>query len=107
VKEKVTIFNKINVRVALIPITFEDLPERENEKERAMETLTFSVKISDNKVKTRTYTKGGIQRKYISKEEDSSPTALTESIFVTSVVVSKEGRDMMIVNITIFDSNTN
>jgi hypothetical protein len=107
VKGKVTIFNKINVRVALIHIKFEDLPERENEKERAMETLIFSVKMSDNKVKARTCAKGGIQRKYISKDEASIPTVLTEYIFVTSVVVSKEGRDMMIVNITIFDSNTN
>lgn len=77
-KGKVTIFNKINVREALIPIKFEDLPERENEKQRAMETLTFSVKMTDNKVKARTCAKGGIQRKYISKEEASSPTGLTE-----------------------------
>jgi hypothetical protein len=107
VKGKVTIFNKINVRVALIPIKFEDLPERENERERAMEALMFSVKMSDNKVKARTCAKGGIQRKYIAKDEASSPTVLTEYVFVTSVVVSKEGRDMMIVNTTIFDSNTN
>jgi len=107
VKGKETIYNKINVRVALIPIKFEHFPEREYEKERAMGTLIFSVEISDNKVKTRTCAKGGIQRKYISKEEASSPTVLTESIFATNVVVSKEGRDMMIVKITIFDSNTN
>jgi hypothetical protein len=72
-----------------------------------MEDSIFSVKMSDNKVKASTCAKGGIQRKYISKEEASSPTVLTESIFVTSVVLSKEGRDMMIINITIFDSDTN
>ena len=51
------------------------------------------------KIKERGCADGWKQRIYKSKEEVSSPTAHTESIFLTSLIKAHEGRDIAICDI--------
>ena len=49
--------------------------------------------------KTRMCANGSTQRGYISKEESTSSTAATEAILITGVIETKEGRDIMTLDI--------
>ena len=42
---------------------------------------------------------GRVQRKYISKEESASPTATTESVFLTEVIEAKEERNVIMLDV--------
>ena len=48
------------------------------------------------KLKTRACVDGRQQRKYIKKEDVSSPTVQQESLILSMMIDSKEGRDMAI-----------
>jgi hypothetical protein len=50
-------------------------------------------------VKGRGCADGRKQRKYIAKEDASSPTVATESVFITAVIDAEEGRDVAVVDI--------
>jgi hypothetical protein len=54
---------------------------------------------SNGDIKARGCADGRPQRIYKSKEETSSPTAAVESIFITTAMAAKEGRDVASVDI--------
>ena len=64
-----------------------------------MECFMFLVEKKDKLVKARTVVNGSTQRPYTPKEEVASPTAATDSIFVTATVEAKQNRDVMTLDI--------
>ena len=68
-------------------------------KNRALAYLMFLKMKTSGEIKARGCTDGRPQRVYKSKQETSSPTAAIESIFVTSAMAAKEGRDVATVDI--------
>jgi hypothetical protein len=66
-----------------------------DEKRHAMESLIFLTEKRSGEVKARMCANGSIQRAYISKEDASSPTAMTESILLTAAIDAKQKRDVM------------
>jgi hypothetical protein len=81
---------QLHERGVLIPINVASLSD--TERDQAMESLIFLVKKSDKRIKARTCANGSVQRKFMNKDEASSPTVATESIFLTSII---ENRDVM------------
>jgi hypothetical protein len=69
------------------------------EKEQAMESMIFLVEKEDKRWKARAFANGSIQRKFINKEEASTPTVATESILLTGIIEAKEKRDVMTTDI--------
>jgi hypothetical protein len=67
------------------------------EKTRAMDSLIFLTEKRDGRIKARTCANGSTQRIYTNKEDAASPTAMTESILLTSE--AKEKGDVMTVDI--------
>ena len=55
-----------------------------------MESLMFLVEKRDKIIKARTVANNSTQRLYTPKEEAASPTAATDSIFVTATVDAKQ-----------------
>ena len=64
------------------------------EKKRALESLIFLVQKRDGKIKTRHCANGNPQRKWMDKDEVSSPTVSTDSLFITSAIEAAEGREV-------------
>ena len=64
------------------------------EKKKALEYLMFLKKKRSGKIKGRGCADGRKQRVYKTKEETSSPTVTTESLFLSCVIDAKEGRDV-------------
>ena len=62
---------------------------------KAQESIRFLTEKRDGEVKGRTVYNGKPTREWLSREETASPTASTESIFLTTVIDAKEGRDIM------------
>ena len=80
-------------REVYYPVNVNDLTEQE--RRRAMESLLFLVEKRDGKVKARFVANGSSQREYMGREQSASPTVMTESIMITSVIDAKQGRDVM------------
>ena len=53
----------------------------------------------DGKIKARKVIGGDRQRDYITKEDVSSPTLSAETVMLTCVIKSQEGRDVAVVDI--------
>ena len=51
-----------------------------------LSSLIFLKEKRDGRVKGRTCVNGAPQREYIKKEDATSPTVMTDSVFITSVV---------------------
>jgi hypothetical protein len=84
---------QLHERGVFIPINVASLSD--TERHQAMESLIFLVEKSDKRIKARTCANGSVQRKFMNKDEASSPTVATESIFLTSIIDAKENRDVM------------
>eukprot|EP00978_Attheya_sp_CCMP212_P020733 scaffold59680_cov31-Attheya_sp.AAC.1 len=84
---------QLHNRVVLEPIRLTDMNPKE--RKRAMESLIFLVEKLDGTVKARTCGNGSTQREYIEREDAASPTASTGSIIITSVIDTKQTRDIM------------
>ena len=67
--------------------------ERE-EKRKALRTLIFLKEKRDETTKSCIYINGSQQREYIGKEDASSPTVATDSVFITGAIDAHEGRDV-------------
>jgi hypothetical protein len=74
------------------PIDIQTLTK--TERSRAMETIFFITEKSDKKLKGRTCADGSIQRKWMERDEVSSPTVSTEATMITGVIEAMEGRDV-------------
>ena len=84
---------QLDDREVFYPIDVKDLTDQE--WRRAMESLLFLVKKRDGKVKARFVANGSSQRAYMGREQSASPTVMTESIMITSVINAKQKRDVM------------
>ena len=69
------------------------------EKKKALESLIFLTEKRDGTIKGRTCANGSVQRNWVDKEDAASPTASSESIFLTSVIEATEEREVAIVDI--------
>ena len=87
-------FHDRNVMNPLLPSEITDTI-----RERALGYLLFLKKKRNNDIKARGCADGRPQRVYKSKEETCSPTAATESVFITALLDAQEGRDVAHVDI--------
>ena len=69
------------------------------QKREALESHLFLEQKRNLEIKGRVVGGGNKQRDYTSKQEASSPTSHTESIFMTSAIDAMEGRDVAVVDI--------
>jgi Reverse transcriptase (RNA-dependent DNA polymerase)/Zinc knuckle len=70
-----------------------------NQRYRALSYLMFLKEKANGTIKGRGCADGRSQRAYITKEESSSPTVANESVFLTSVIDAREGRDVATVDV--------
>jgi hypothetical protein len=84
---------QLHDRVCWKPISIKDLTKME--KERAQEALMFLSEKGDKTIKGRAVYNGKPTRVWHNKEDSASPTASTESIFITATIDAKEFRDVM------------
>ena len=66
---------------------------------KALECHLFMEKKKNDQIKGRIVGGGNKQRSYVSKQETSSPTSHTESVFCTFGIDAEEGRDVSIVDV--------
>jgi hypothetical protein len=88
---------QLHDRSVFRPIDVNDLTQRE--REMAMESLIFLVEKRDKRIKARTCADGRIQRAHMSKQDGTSPTAMTESVLLTAAIDAAEERDVMTADI--------
>ena len=69
------------------------------EIERALESFMFLVEKKTGEVKARTVGDGSTQRSWMGREETSSPTVNTSSIFVTATTDARERRSVATVDV--------
>jgi hypothetical protein len=75
------------------PLRWENLlPEH---KKSVLESHMFLKQKRDRDIKGHTVAGGNKQEGFISKEEASSPTMLTESVLLTCIINAQEGRDLV------------
>ena len=84
---------QLHKRTCFTPISIKDLSKEE--KKQAQRALCFVTQKNDGRIKVRTVYNGKPTREWLSREDSSSPTALTEGVMLTSVVDAKEERDVM------------
>ena len=84
---------QLDDRNVYYPIKVGDLTQKE--RKRAMESLLFIVEKQDGRVKAHFCANGSTQREYMDRDATTSPTVMTESIFITSVIDAKQNRDVM------------
>ena len=69
------------------------------QRKRALESLIFLTEKRDGRIKARACANGSKQRKWMSRENTSSPTVSLQSVFITCAIEAHEGRDVAIVDI--------
>jgi hypothetical protein len=69
------------------------------QRQMVLECRMFLKEKRDGKTKGRTVAGGNKQRGYIPKEDASSPTVATESVLLTCIIDSEEGRDVAVIDI--------
>jgi hypothetical protein len=79
---------QLHERAVFEPINIDDLIPIE--KKRAMESLIFLTGKRSEEVKERMCANGSTQRSYVDRGEVASPTAVIDSIIITSVIDAKE-----------------
>ena len=65
-----------------------------NDKKEALNLITMVKQKRDGKIKGRACTDGRKQRRYLSKDEASSPTIQLESLMLTLLIDAYEQRDV-------------
>ena len=80
-----------------MPKLYADLSPEQREK--ILESHIFIKQKRSGEIKGRTVAGGNKQRRYISQEDASSPTVLTKSVILTSMIDAIEERDIAIVDI--------
>ena len=68
-------------------------------RKKALGYLMFLKEKRSGEIKARGCADGRPQKLYTDKMQTSSPTVATESIFMTSAINAKEGRDVAVVDI--------
>ena len=78
--------------ITFFPVDVNTLTEEQRLK--AIASLMFLKEKRDGEIKGRTCADGRKQREEFSKEDATSPTVSTESIFLTALIEALEGRDV-------------
>jgi hypothetical protein len=69
------------------------------QRQPVLESRMFLKQKRNGKIKGGTVACGNKQRDYISNEVASSPTVVTEAVFLSCIIDAEEGRDVAVVNI--------
>ena len=85
--------HQLHDRVCFEPISVNSMSP--NVKKKAQEALMFLTEKCDGTIKGRMVYNGKPTREWLSKEDSASPTVSLESLFLTSIIDAKEGRDVM------------
>jgi hypothetical protein len=88
---------QLHWRNSFKPVHWKDL--NNDRRKCILESHVFVKKKRSGVIKARKVAGGNKQRDFISKESASSPTVATESVLLTSMIDSLEGRDVAIVDI--------
>eukprot|EP00804_Cyclotella_cryptica_P017574 CCRYP_006738-RC/>CCRYP_006738-RC protein AED:0.40 eAED:0.33 QI:0/-1/0/1/-1/1/1/0/582 len=70
-----------------------------DERRKALSSLIFLKEKDTGEVKGRTCINGAPQREYIRKEDATSPTVATDSVFLTGAVDAYQGRDVAFIDL--------
>jgi hypothetical protein len=89
--------SQLHRRDAFVPKLWTDLSA--DGKSKILESHMFIVRKQSGETKARPVGGGNKQHDYLSKEDLSSHTAVTESVLLTSIVNAAENRDVAIVDI--------
>ena len=68
------------------------------ESQMVLDSHTFFKQKRDSKIKGWKVAGGKKQRKYIPKEDDSSPTVIPEPVLLTSIADAKENRGVAVID---------
>ena len=88
---------QLHWRNSFMPKLYNDLSPKQREK--ILESHIFIKQKKSGEIKGRTVAGGNKKRGYINQEEASSPTLLTKSVILTSMVDAMEEREVAIVDI--------
>ena len=69
------------------------------QKKQALAYLMYLKKKSTDRIKGRGCADGRKQRQHIPKNEATSPTVSTETVFISAAIDAHEGRDVAIIDI--------
>jgi len=69
------------------------------ECKKALSSLIFLMEKETNKVKGRTCANGAPKREYIRKEDATSPTVATNSVFLMGAVDAYQGQDVAFIDL--------
>ena len=69
------------------------------ERRKALSSLIFLKEKDTGEVKGRTCVNGAPQREYIRKEDATSPTVATDSVFLTGAVDAYQRRDVAFIDL--------
>ena len=89
--------DQLHRRNCFTPISVKDMTSTERRK--AMGALMFLTEKRDKSVKGRMVYNGKPTREWLTREDSASPTAALESIMLTAVIDTHEGRDVMCADI--------
>ncbi len=89
--------DQLHNRKCFEPISVNELTAQE--KAKAQDALMFLTEKRDGTVKGRAVYNGKPTREWLSREDAASPTATTESIFLTATIDAQEGRDVMVMDV--------
>ena len=84
---------QLHKRTCFTPISIKELTKEE--KKKAQRALCFLTQKNDGQIKARTVYNRNPTREWLSQEDSLSLTALTEGVMLTSVVDTKEERDVL------------
>ena len=80
-------------RVCFEPISIAELTDLE--RKRAQHAIMLITKKRSGEIKGRAVFNGKNTRDWLSQEDTTSPTTMTEGLFITGVINAKEERNMM------------
>jgi hypothetical protein len=70
-----------------------------SQRREALDYLMFLKRKRCGKIKGRGCADGRKQRRYITREDASSPTVATEAVFLTAVIDALEGREVAVIDV--------
>ena len=88
---------QLHWRESFKPVRYNELTP--TQRQMSLETHIFVTKKRSGELKARQLAGGNTQRDFISKEEVSSPTALQDSIILSSIINAMEEQEVAIVDI--------
>ena len=89
--------SQLHERNCFKPVDVSSLTDEE--KKRALESLIFLTEKRDGRIKARACANGSKQRKWMSKEDSTSPTVSLPAVLATAVIDAHEGREVAIIDI--------